>query len=72
MFGNFAGAVLQNVSVNQIFHQRQLASIDSAAVIKPNVDTVYSRVVLDLSQNDVVLTIPEIPDRYWISPVCDS
>ncbi|KAH7088843.1 hypothetical protein FB567DRAFT_619633 [Paraphoma chrysanthemicola] len=69
IFGNFAGSVLRNVGVNQIFHQRALASIDSSAVIKPNVDTVYSRAVLDLSSNDVVLTIPNITDRYWVYPI---
>ncbi|KAL6712671.1 hypothetical protein ACN47E_000548 [Coniothyrium glycines] len=71
IFGNFAGAVLKNVGVNQIFHQRTLASIGSSAVIKPNVDTVYSRAVLDLSSKDVVLTIPEITDRYWVYPILD-
>ena len=64
--------MLRNVSVNQIFHQRNLASPDSPGVIKPNVDTLYSRVVLDLSQTDVVLTVPNITDgRYWNYPVID-
>ncbi len=72
IWANFAGSVLRNVSVNTIFHQRGLASISSAAVIKPNVDTLYSRVVLDLSQNDVALTIPNISDgRYWNYPLYD-
>lgn len=57
--------------MNQIDHQRGLASVNSPGVIKPNVDTVYSRVVLDLSTNDLVLTIPEINDRYWVYPVYD-
>ena len=72
IFGNFAGAVLRNVSVNQIFNQRTLAAIGSSAVIKPNVDTVYSRAVLDLSTHDVVLRIPEVTDRYWVYPIYDS
>ncbi|KAJ4364804.1 hypothetical protein N0V95_000648 [Ascochyta clinopodiicola] len=44
----------------------------TSAVIKPNVDTVYSRAVLDLSTHDVVLRIPEITDRYWVYPIYDS
>ena len=72
IFANFAGSVLRNVSVNEIFHQRTLASPGNAGVIKPNVDTLYSRVVLDLSTHDVVLTVPEINDgRYWNYPVYD-
>jgi hypothetical protein len=39
IFGNFAGNVIQNVGVNTIFNQRNLASIDSPGVIKPNIDT---------------------------------
>ncbi|KAF4548366.1 Hypothetical protein D9617_29g007440 [Elsinoe fawcettii] len=72
IFGNFAGNVLRSVPVNTIFHQRNLASPDSPGVIKPNIDTLYSRAVLDLSRNDVVLTIPNITDnRYWVYPVYD-
>lgn len=72
IFANFAGTVLRNVSVNHIFHQRNIASPDNPGVIKPNVDTLYSRVVLDLSQNDVVLTVPNITDNiYWNYPVID-
>ncbi len=41
-------------------------------MIKPNVDTLYSRVVLDLSEYDVILTVPNITDgRYWVYPVYD-
>lgn len=64
--------MLRNVPVNTIFHQRELASPDDPGVIKPNIDTLYSRVVLDLSNNDVVLTVPNITDgRYWVYPVYD-
>jgi hypothetical protein len=65
------GGVLQDVDVNEIAHQNGLASVNSPGVIKPNVDTVYSKVVLDLSKQDVVLTIPNITDRYWLYPVYD-
>lgn len=59
--------------MNTIFHQRNLASPNDPGVIKPNVDTLYSRVVLDLSQNDVVLTIPPVNEttRYFNYPVID-
>lgn len=65
--------MLRTVPVNTILHQRYLASPESPGVIKPNVDTLYSRVILDLSQDDVVLTIPEVSevDRYFVYPVID-
>ncbi|THW06225.1 hypothetical protein D6D24_10008, partial [Aureobasidium pullulans] len=73
IFANFAGNVLRSVPINTIYHQRQLSSPDNPGVIKPNIDTLYSRVVLDLSHHDVVLTIPNITDgRYWNYPVYDS
>lgn len=56
---------------NKINTQTQLASLASAAVVKPNVDTVYSRVIVDLSKDDLVLTVPEIKDRFWIFPFYD-
>lgn len=40
-------------------------------MVKPNVDTVYSRVIIDLSQNDLVLTVPSITDRFYIFPFYD-
>ena len=57
---------------NQINNQAQLASLSSAAVVKPNVDTLYSRVIIDLSQGDLELTVPNITDRFWIYPFYDT
>ncbi|EME49349.1 hypothetical protein DOTSEDRAFT_119116 [Dothistroma septosporum NZE10] len=71
IFANWAGNVLRNYSVNSIFHQRCLASPDDPGVIKPNIDTVYSRAVLDLSEHDVELTVPNITNRYYVFPVYD-
>jgi len=56
---------------NQINAQTGLASLSGAAVVKPNVDTLYSRVIIDLSQSDLVLTVPNITDRFWIFPFYD-
>ena len=70
---NQTNAVYQVVGgPNKINHQTGLASLSSAAVVKPNVDTLYSRVVVDLSQSDLVLTVPNITDRYWIYPFYDA
>jgi len=37
------------------------------------VDTVYSRAVLDLSQHDIELIVPNVtePNRYWNYPIYD-
>lgn len=74
VFANWAGGALRNASVNQITHQRTLSSLnDLNGILKPNMDTVYSRAVLDLSTQDVLLTIPEFDDdRYYLYPVYDA
>lgn len=64
VFGLVGGA-------NKINTQTGLASLSGAAVVKPNVDTVYSRVVIDLSKDDLVLTVPNITDRFSIFPFYD-
>lgn len=72
IFASWSGGVFQHVGVNEIYHQRRLATPNDPGVIKPNVDTLYSKAVLDLSTHDVVLTIPEINDgRYWLYPIYD-
>jgi hypothetical protein len=41
-------------------------------VVRPNADTVYSALFVDISDSDLVITIPEIDgDRYWVTPFYD-
>ncbi|KAI6781893.1 uncharacterized protein J7T54_005103 [Emericellopsis cladophorae] len=58
--------------VNTFEHQSLTSSSDLQVVTRANIDTVYSRAVIDLSENDVLMTIPEIPDvRTHIFPFHD-
>ena len=54
-----------------LYHDRRLSTSDDFKVIRPNVDTLYTTIFLDLSSRDLVLTIPPIPDRYWVFPFYD-
>ncbi|KAG8162751.1 hypothetical protein KVR01_007229 [Diaporthe batatas] len=54
-----------NATTNTLIHQRELVTAAQTWVVKPNVDTLYSRSFLDLSSSDLEVTIPEIDDRYW-------
>lgn len=83
IFANVVGGILRgNGTVNALVNQRYLASPGETGVIKralrwrgradgsANVDVLYSRVALDLSQNDLILTIPSVPSsRYAVFPV---
>jgi hypothetical protein len=51
---------------------RQLATSAYKAVVRPNVDTLYSIAVIDLSHHDVVVEIPVVKDRYWVFPFYDA
>ncbi|KAN0095632.1 DUF1214 domain containing protein [Hyaloscypha variabilis] len=49
-----------------LVHSTEFATPQSTIVVLPNVDTLYSTALYDLSQNDLRVTIPDIgPDRYW-------
>jgi hypothetical protein len=48
-----------------------LATPASAIDFTPNNDTVYGLAWLDLSQGPVLITIPEVPNRYWTVQATD-
>ncbi|KAJ7193116.1 hypothetical protein GGX14DRAFT_506191, partial [Mycena pura] len=52
---------------NTLFHATALADPSSRNVILPNVDTLYSTAILDLSHGDLVATIPAVdPGRFVV------
>ena len=48
-----------------------LATPGAAIDFTPNNDTVYGLAWLDLSQGPVLITIPEVPNRYWTVQATD-
>lgn len=54
-------AIVEAAGVNTWHHSRELNTAANRTVVKPNVDTLYSQVVFDLSQSNVEITIPEVP-----------
>ena len=60
------------VGSNVPYNEAELATASDAAVIRPNVDALYSRVGVDLSQSDLVITVPPISDgRFHLFPFYD-
>ncbi len=71
-FATFVLPPLTIVGSNAVYSEKELSSASGAAVIRPNVDTLYSRIAVDLSQYDVEITVPPIEDgRFWIFPFYD-
>jgi hypothetical protein len=54
-----------------LLHSTGLSTPESSiGVVRPNADTIYSIVMLDLSHDDLIIQVPEMPtDRYWVYPI---
>lgn len=57
--------------INQIGHMKTLATADDIMPYTPNNDTVYSGALLELADEPIILTAPDIDDRYWSMEVAD-
>ncbi len=51
--------------VNEVGHSSRLATAADVMPYTPNNDTVYSGIVLALSEEPIILSLPDIGDRYW-------
>ena len=68
---NTEGAVPDKAPVNQFMHGAALANAQFKNVVSPNVDTVYSQVWYDLSEEPIVYVLPET-DRFCKVQVLDA
>ncbi|KAJ5295457.1 hypothetical protein N7508_010278 [Penicillium antarcticum] len=69
-YGKFV-AQFPNACTNTLYHDRRLSTSNDLKIIRPNSDTLYSTIFMDLSSNDLQIIIPELPDRYWVYPFYD-
>ncbi len=58
--------------LNQLHHTQILADPTFRAVVRPNNDTLYSSAFLNLKKEPLILTIPEIRDRYFSFTLLDA
>jgi hypothetical protein len=58
--------------VNQFVHYRAFVDASDRSVVGFNVDTLYSFSKLDLSHEPIVLSIPEMGDRFWVMQLINS
>lgn len=56
---------------NQLCHAEKLADADFKNVVTPNVDTIYSQMILDLSEDAVILELPKT-DRFCTAQLLDA
>lgn len=55
-----------STEINSFFHVKELPDADYKIVVRPNLDTLYSFAMLELSEGPVLLTHPDVTDRYLL------
>ena len=60
------------LGVNSLFWQNALSGPQNRFIVAPNRDTLYSIAVLDLRGEPMVLTLPEVTDRYYTYQFLDA
>jgi DNA sulfur modification protein DndE len=58
--------------INTFKHVLDLPDPEFKAVVRPNVDTLYSSAMLDLSEGPLVMTLPDVPDHYVLMAFMDA
>jgi hypothetical protein len=56
---------------NEFHHLRGFPPADMKVVVRPNFDTLYSSAWLDLTNEPVVLSVPDTGGRYYLLPILD-
>ena len=58
--------------INQFAHYREFPDASNKTVVGFNVDTLYSLAQLDVSSEPIVLSVPDMGERFWIMQVIDG
>ena len=66
-----AGYLETNKRVNHFTHVQIFPDHNFRNVVRPNVDTLYSVAWLDLTKDPVILSVPDMQDRYYVMPLMD-
>lgn len=57
--------------MNMFHHMRTYPDVDLRDVVRPNFDTLYSRVWVDLTDGPVIVSVPDTDGRYYLLPMLD-
>lgn len=58
--------------INQFVHYREFPDPTNKLIVGFNVDTLYSLASLDLSKGPIVLTVPDMGNRFWVMQLVDA
>jgi hypothetical protein len=66
-----AATVPLRAPVNQLAHARAYPAPDDRSVVRFNFDTLYSMAWVDVAREPVVLSVPDMGDRYYLFQILD-
>jgi hypothetical protein len=66
-----AATIIMRAPVNQFAHARAYPAADDKGVVRFNFDTLYSLAWLDLTQEPIILSVPDTEGRYYLLPLLD-
>ncbi|WP_159715174.1 DUF1254 domain-containing protein [Geminicoccus flavidas] len=63
--------IVSHAPTNMFAHIPAYPSADLKAVVRPNFDTLYSSAWLDLTEEPIILSVPDTQGRYYLMPMLD-
>lgn len=64
---SYMARMVRQGAFGKIVHRREHVRLDQQAVIRMNLDTLYSSGVFDMTAGPVTITVPEAPDGRYVS-----
>jgi len=58
--------------MNTFGHMTKLATSADNLPYTPNNDTIYSGILLELKDEPIIVTLPDVGDRYWSAQIADA
>jgi len=66
-----AGEIQSRGPMMQFVHMRTFPDVAFKEVVRPNFDTLYSLAWIDVSKEPVIISVPEVKDRFYMLPLLD-
>jgi hypothetical protein len=58
-------------AVNRFNHLQKFPKAEDRAVVRPNFDTLYSSAWIDITDEPMIISVPDTKDRYYVLPIMD-